>query len=355
MILDVRTARVVVTLLAFGVAGVLLYTARKTLVVVLFAILFAYLLDPAVTWVQHISPVSRRKRTWAVAQVYAALAIVLGAVFLWIGPLLVSQGEALGRTLPSLLDKVTTGQVVWQIGAKHGWSNNTQVRVEQFVREHREDILAWVKHFGFYAAHFAENIVWLVIIPILAIFFLKDGREMSNASIDLLPRQRNRTFLTGIAEDLNVMLAHFIRSQIILAGLSTVIYTALLLSLRYPFAFVLAVASGLMEFVPVVGPVVAAISILGVGFLTGYSHLGIIVLILAAWRIVQDYVTSPRIMGGKLELHPLAAIFAVMAGGEIAGVLGVYLAIPAMAASRIIWKRARRYPASSRVSYPTAA
>jgi hypothetical protein len=161
--------------------------------------------------------------------------------------------------------------------------------------------------------------------------------------------------LAAMTDDLNVMLAHFIRSQIILAGLSTVIYTAVLLSLRYPFAFVLAVASGLMEFVPVVGPVVAAISILGVGFLTGYSHLGIIVLILAAWRIVQDYVISPRIMGGKLELHPLAAILAVMAGGEIAGVLGVYLAIPAMAASRIIWKRARRYPESFRVSYPTAA
>jgi len=185
MILDVRTARVLVTLLAFGVAGVLLYTARKTLVVVLFAILFAYLLDPAVTWIQDISPISRQKRTWAIAQVYAALAIVLGAVFLWIGPLLVSQVEALGRTLPSLLDKVTTGQVVWQIGAKHGWSNNTQIRIEQFVREHREDILAWVKHFGFYAAQLAENIVWLVIIPILAIFFLKDGREMSNAGIDL--------------------------------------------------------------------------------------------------------------------------------------------------------------------------
>ena len=355
MILDVRTARVVATLLAFGVAGVMLYTARKTLVVVLFAILFAYLLDPAVTWVQRSSPLSRQKRAWAIAQVYAALAIVLGAVFLWIGPLLVSQGEALGRTLPSLLDKVTTGRVVWQIGAKHGWSNNTQVRVEQFVREHREDILAWVKHFGFYAAHLIENIVWLVIIPILAIFFLKDGREISSAGIDLLSRHRSRAFLSGITEDVNSMLAQFIRSQIILAGLSTVIYTAVLVSLRYPFAFVLAVASGLMEFVPVVGPLVAAVSILGVGFLTGYSHLGIIVLILAAWRIVQDYVISPRIMGGKLELHPLAAILAVMAGGEIAGVLGVYLAIPVMAASRIIWKWVRRHPESSRVSFPSAA
>lgn len=355
MILDLRTARVVITLILFGVAAALLYSARRTLAVFLFAILFSYLLDPAVAWVQHVSPFSKEKRVLAIVQVYVALAIMLGAILLWIGPQLVSQGEALGRNLPSLLDKVTTGRVVWQIGARHGWSNNTQVRVEQFVREHREDILAWVKGFGFYAANLAENIVWLVIIPILAIFFLKDGREMSNAGIDLLPRHRNRTFLAGIIEDLNAMLAHFIRSQIILAGLSTVAYTAVLISLRYPFAFVLAVASGLMEFVPVVGPLVAAVSILGVGFLTGYPHLGVIVLILAAWRIGQDYVISPRIMGGKLELHPLAAILAVMAGGEIAGVLGVYLAIPVMAASRIIWKWARRYSESSRVSYPTAA
>jgi predicted PurR-regulated permease PerM len=355
MILDVRTARVVITLMVFGVAAALLYAARKTLVVFLFAILFAYLLDPAVAWVQHASPLSKQKRALAIAQVYAALGIVLGAILIWIGPPLISQGEALGRTLPSLLDKLTTGQVVWEIGAKHGWSYNTQVRVEQFVREHREDILAWVKHFGFYAAHLAENIVWLVIIPILAIFFLKDGREMSDAGIDLLPRHRNRELLAGITEDLNAMLAHFIRSQIILAGFSTVIYTAVLVSLRYPFAFVLAVASGLMEFVPVVGPLAAAISILSVGFLTSYPHLGVVLLILGAWRIIQDYVISPRIMGGKLELHPLAAILAVMAGGEIAGVLGVYLSIPVMAALRITWKWARRYLESSQVSYPTAA
>src|ERR1700732_5469501 len=159
MILDVRTARVVITLMLFGVAAALLYAARKTLAVFLFAILFSYLLDPAVAWVQHASPLSKQKRVLAIVQVYAALAIALGGFVLWIGPQLVSHGEALGSTLPSLLDKVTTGQVVWQIGAKHGWSDNTQVRVEQFVREHREDILAWVKHFGFYAAHLAENIV----------------------------------------------------------------------------------------------------------------------------------------------------------------------------------------------------
>ena len=98
-----------------------------------------------------------------------------------------------------------------------------------------------------------------------------------------------------------------------------------------------------MEFIPVAGPLVAALVILGVAFLTGYHHLLVIALFLALWRLVQDYVNSPRVMGGKLELHPLAALFAILAGGEIAGVIGVYLSIPIMAALRILWRRWQKY------------
>jgi predicted PurR-regulated permease PerM len=81
----------------------------------------------------------------------------------------------------------------------------------------------------------------------------------------------------------------------------------------------------------------------GVAFLTGYHHLLLLALFLTLWRLVQDYVNSPRIMGGKLELHPLAALFAILAGGKIAGVIGVYLSIPIMAALRILWSRWQKY------------
>jgi predicted PurR-regulated permease PerM len=68
-----------------------------------------------------------------------------------------------------------------------------------------------------------------------------------------------------------------------------------------------------------------------------------LLVFLGAWRLIQDYVITPRIMGKSMELHPLAAIFGVMAGGEIAGVLGVYLSIPVMASLRIVWRRGRIY------------
>jgi predicted PurR-regulated permease PerM len=105
----------------------------------------------------------------------------------------------------------------------------------------------------------------------------------------------------------------------------------------------LGTAGGLLEFIPVVGPLVAAVLVLSVALLTGYSHWMIALAFLIAWRMVQDYVVSPRIMGKSMELHPLGAIFGVLAGGEIAGVLGVYLSIPVMASLRIVWRRWRMY------------
>jgi len=98
----------------------------------------------------------------------------------------------------------------------------------------------------------------------------------------------------------------------------------------------------------VVGPLVAALLIVGVAVLMTYKHWLLLGLFLGAWRLVQDYVISPRVMGEKMELHPLAAIFGVLAGGEIAGVLGVYLSIPIMASLRIVWQRWQLYSEKKR-------
>src|ERR1700685_643377 len=144
------------------------------------------------------------------------------------------------------------------------------------------------------------------------------------------------------------MLAHFIRAQLTLAACSLLAYTAFMGLTRVPYALVLGTAGGSMEFIPVVGPLVAAVVILGVALLMSYHHWVMLLVFLAVWRVVQDYVVSPRIMGKSMELHPLAAIFGVLAGGEIAGVLGVYLSIPVMASLRIVWRRWRLYAEKKR-------
>jgi predicted PurR-regulated permease PerM len=139
------------------------------------------------------------------------------------------------------------------------------------------------------------------------------------------------------------MLAQFIRAQLTLAALSWIAYASFLGLMQVQYALMLGTAGGILEFIPVVGPLVASVLIMGVALLTGYQHWLIVLVFLIAWRLVQDYVVTPRIMGKSMELHPLAAIFGVLAGGEIAGVLGVYLSIPVMASLRIVWRRWRMY------------
>ncbi len=134
-----------------------------------------------------------------------------------------------------------------------------------------------------------------------------------------------------------------IRAQLTLAAFSFVAYSSFLGAMRVPYAMMLGTAGGALEFVPVAGPLLAGAAMMIVAVLTGYQHWLILLLFLLAWRMVQDYAVSPRIMGVRVELHPLAALFGILAGGEIAGILGVYLSIPVMASLRIVWRRWRIY------------
>ncbi|HEY6185987.1 MAG TPA: AI-2E family transporter, partial [Terriglobales bacterium] len=133
-----------------------------------------------------------------------------------------------------------------------------------------------------------------------------------------------------------------IRAQLTLAGLSLLVYSAGLGTMQVEYWLVLGTAGGMLEFIPVVGPLTAAVLIIAVSVLTG-SHWLAVIIFLGIWRLIQDYVVTPRVLGKSTELHPLAAIFGVLAGGEIAGILGIYLSIPVMASLRIVWRRWRLY------------
>jgi predicted PurR-regulated permease PerM len=346
-IFDPRTAKMLTTICLFVAIGVFLYGVRHTLVIILFAVFFAYLLEPLVMRIQT-SPLARGSRVLAIVETYVAIGALLVVLGFTFGPRLADDSRQLTQSLPGLIDKVTTGKIIWQFGNAHGWSYDTQLKIEQLIVAHRTELLSWSAQVGTAVAKSLQNIVWLVLIPILAIFFLRDGKRFAEGIIKAFERRDQRRFMRGLVDDLNEMLAHFILSQLILAGISLVVYSIFLSVMRFPYALVLALAAGIMEFIPVVGPLVAAAAILGVGFLAGYPHLWVMVLFFGAWRVTQDYVVAPRVMGSKLQLHPLAAIIAVLMGGELGGVLGVYLSIPLAATIRILWRRYQNYsPASN--------
>jgi predicted PurR-regulated permease PerM len=341
-LIDARTTRVLLTTLLFALGLGFVYIARRTLIAFLFAIFFAYLVDPAVSRLQKWT----RSRARAIVAIYLLFVIFLGTLFFLVGPRIAHEARRLGETWPSLLDRVTSGELAHDIARERGWSAETTQLLQKVLSDPR--LASAAQQVGIRIAEVAKQSWLLIVVPILAIFFLKDGRGFSEVGISFVQSRPQREFLQDVLADLNQMLAQFIRAQLELAALSLIVYISFLTATRVPYALVLGTAGGMMEFVPVVGPLMAAVVILSVALLMSYSHWLVLLVFLIAWRLMQDYVVSPRIMGQSMELHPLAAIFGVLAGGEIAGVLGVYLSIPVMASLRIVWRRWRLYAEKKR-------
>jgi predicted PurR-regulated permease PerM len=335
---DGRTARVIITVLLFALGLGFLYAARKTLIAFLFAIFFAYLMSPLVSYLEKLL----RGRGRAIAVIYVLLLGLVVLFFISTGPRIARESARLGQSLPAL-SHLSSGQIAEQLGHEHGWNSRIVEMLRDYLSSHSAEIEKLAQNIGLRIADVAKEAWLLVIVPLLSIFFLKDGRAFSQILLDLVRSRPQRELLQGVLSDLNQMLAHFIRAQLILAALTLVVYSAGLGVMRVPNALVLGTMGGLLEFIPVVGPLVAALTIVGVSLLMSYHHWLALVIFLGVWRLIQDYVTSPRIMGRSMELHPLAAIFGVMAGGEVAGILGIFLSIPVMASLRIVFRRWRLY------------
>jgi predicted PurR-regulated permease PerM len=345
-LLDSRTSRVLFTALLFALGIGFLYAARRTLLLFLFAIFFAYLINPAVLRLEKLV----HSRVWAIAIIYSLLLFGLAVSGFLIGPRISRQSARLAATLPGLLDQAGTGQLSGQIGqlaerigTEHGWSAQTQQRIQAFLRTRRSNFSLLAQHIGMRAAAATQQVWVLFLVPILAIFFLRDGGSFHEVLLTLVQSRSQREFLQDVLQDLNQMLAQFIRAQLTLAVLSLMAYTSILGAMRVPYALMLGTTGGALEFIPLAGPLLAGVAMMTVAMLSGYSHWGFVLLFLFLWRMVLDYVISPRVMGASLELHPLAALFGILAGGEIGGILGVYLSIPVMASLRIVWRRWRIY------------
>ncbi|HWX53735.1 MAG TPA: AI-2E family transporter [Verrucomicrobiae bacterium] len=331
---DKKTAQVLMTALVFALFLLFLYAAWRAIIAFLFAVFFAYVLDAPVNRLQKWL---RGSRMAAIAVVYLLLLIGLTGAIALVGPAVAQEAQTLMQKAPEWTGEISSGQIAHQVGGQRGWSTQTQERVEGFLSKNRPELIIATQTLVVGAAKTLQNVWWLFLVPILAIFFLKDGSEFGQMIIHSVRSKKNQEIMAATVEQMNSMLGGFIRSQLFLAGMAMVVVTFTLWAMGVPYAFAVGPAAGILEFIPVVGPIVGGALVLGVGLFAGYHHLVWVLVFLVVWRCIQDYVTSPRIMGRTLALHPLAVLFGVFAGGEVAGVIGVFLSIPVLATLRILW------------------
>src|SRR3989442_4919052 len=329
--------RIIVLLLAVAALLWIIYKLTTVLLLLVLSIFFAYLVAPLVDLVERPVRIGGRERKMprglAIGVVYLFLFTVVGAGIYFLMPQFAAQ-------LPEFKQQAT---------AYYKTITTTSDRINQYFMQHRmpvgvvqavnNTVLRLIEQSGEIASAAFERMLgmiiflpWLVLIPILAFFLLKDADSFRRSALAMLPRGRLRWRGDELFQDINSTLAAYIRAQLTACVLIGAICSIGFALIGLPSPLVLGLIAGMLEFVPLVGPLVVAILVALLALLhSGLGMAFVVLLFLGVLRVVQDYVIYPRIIGQGIHLHPLAVILAILAGAEIAGVAGIFLAIPAIA------------------------
>lgn len=345
-----RVRRIVLTAVLFVAASVvaawLLYALRWVVLLLAFTAIFCYLIAPLVDFVER--PFRLMKSDWkmprtlAIAVVYLML---LGGIILcidYVVPLLSDQIIAFSSNFPGYAQQLDQYvKSVEKLPSRYRLPQNWRQPLLDWFTYTKVGLVEWLRAIVGRTLGLALFLPWLILIPVIGFFFLKDAKTISKRFLSSLPEADMRYRLTVFLRDVSETLAAYIRAQLMACALVGVIEGGglWLLGLSYPLIF--AVAAAILEFVPVVGPLTLGIVAVIVASFHSVQLALIVAGFLVVFRIIHDYVIYPRLISAGVEIHPLAVILAVICGAELGGVIGVFLSVPVVALLIVCWRHWR--------------
>jgi predicted PurR-regulated permease PerM len=324
--IDVRVARTTWTAAVVLLAMALVWWMRNTLFLFTIAMMFAYLLYPLFDAIDRRMP--GRSRTYALALTYVFVLGVMGAFAAFIGERVAGEAAQLAEQArqPGFADQVRNWQVL-------GFPVGEQIDL------HYREIVGQLPRLSLSVLAAFSNVVYAIIVPIIAFFILRDGRRIRDSLLELTGR---REAIEDLLFDAHLLMLQYMRALLVLCMATFVSFTIVLSALSLPYAVLLAAVAFPLEFIPLLGPLTAAALIIGVSVFSGYPHVLWVVAFLGAYRLFQDYVLSPHLMSKGVALHPALVIFGVLAGDELGGAAGVFLSVPVLALLRLAYHRLQK-------------
>lgn len=328
--------RVILIALAVAAALWMLYALEGVLLLIVLAIFFAYLIAPLVDFVRRPFKLRGQERVMprvlAVGIVYLVLFGAVGITLYILLPRLGEQITDFVKQAPTYLatarGRAQTLQSIYQRyqlpPATREAVNNAVTRTVDAAGTYLSDVLKATVALVTY-------IPWLILIPILAFFFLKDADNFRRAALQMLPVGRWRWRGDELFQDVNSTLAAYIRAQLTACLLIGIVCTAGFWLIGLSYYLALGIIAGLFEFIPLAGPLALALIAIVIASFHSSSAALTTAVFLIVLRGVEDYVVYPRIIGQGIHLHPLAVILAILCGAELAGITGIFLAIPVVA------------------------
>ncbi|KKM75737.1 hypothetical protein LCGC14_1387190 [marine sediment metagenome] len=311
-----------------------LYLARGVLWPFVLALLLVYLLAPLVDYLTD----KKFPRVAATLCAYILLFSIFTLIMLVVIPRLVDAFQEISSELPQYMDATK----------KYAASLQEKYRGLRFLLE-REELTDWIfQGIGALTGKIAQSIagvpagIFLFILSLIVSFYLlKDAKKIRSALINYIPKEYQKK-VSEFLTDVDKVLGGYIRGQLIIAAVVGTSIGIGLFLLRIKYAFVLGTVAGVFNVIPYFGVVISIIPALSLGLLkdpfSAWIFLWVILLFIGVNQ-VEMYFLAPRILGREVRLHPVAIIFAIVVGGAALGMLGVLLAIPALAILKALFIR----------------
>lgn len=331
-------------LTVFAIIAFLLYLLSPILLPFISAALLAYLGDPIVDRLEK----TRLSRTMSVVVVFMLIFALLGPLLIFLIPLLKEQLGALIIQLPDYIDALVTN-LQPMLQTKFGMSLPTlevgQLK-ETFTKEWTntggflKGLIRTVSHSGLVVAGWLANII---LIPVITFYLLRDWDHLVAYIDDLLPRSIE-VKVKQLAQESDEVLGAFLRGQMLVMLALGVIYSLGLSFIGLEFSLLIGLFAGLLSFIPymglIVGVLIAGIAIL---FQThDVTDLLWVLLVFGIAQAIEGMFLTPVLVGDKIGLHPVAVIFAVLAGGQLFGFFGILLALPVFAVLAVLLRHAHK-------------
>jgi predicted PurR-regulated permease PerM len=324
--------------------GWLLYLLAPILTPFMIAALLAYLGDPLADRIEARGV----PRSLSVAIVFVGLVVGLLLLVVLLIPALDHQVRALVRNFPSYVDwleQTLVPLVVQWLGVEADWSALESLK--DSVREHWRQaggiaagIASYVSRSGLALVGWAANVV---LIPVVTFYLLRDWDRLMEGIRELLPRDKEAT-IVELARESDEVLAGFLRGQFLVMLSLGAVYALGLWLAGLDLAFLVGLVAGLVSFVPYLGFILGVL-LAGVAMLvqTGsVLDLVPVVGVFAVGQVLESVLFTPLLVGDRIGLHPVAVIFAVLAGGKLFGFLGVLLGLPAAAVIAVFVRHAHQ-------------
>nr|WP_282267828.1 AI-2E family transporter [Stenotrophomonas sp. PS02298] len=334
-----------VVLSAFGLWVMWLLAPVLTPFVV--ALMLAWLGDPLVDRLEE----SGRSRNTAVVLVFVLMILLLALALLILVPLIQRQIITLVTALPQGQDWLMNTAIPW-LEQKSGLEIMAWLdpgRLFEWVRSHWQQaggvattFFGYVSRSGFAMVAWVIN---LALLPILAYYFLRDWDKLVERVASMIPRNHIEV-VSRLARESNDVLGAFIRGQIVVMIALGIVYAAGLTLVGLNLGLLIGLVAGLISFIPYLGATTGVVmAVLAALVQSQGFDLQLLVLVgvvFTVGQLLESYVLTPRIVGDKIGLHPVAVIFAVMAGGQLFGFLGMLLALPAAAVINVLLRYAHQ-------------